>query len=59
AIDAGDNAVAPMTDYAGNARPVDGNADGAALVDMGAYEFVPPVETGGELFLPALRYDVD
>jgi hypothetical protein len=43
-IDAGDNALVPPstpTDYLGNARIIDGNADNAAVVDMGALEAVP------------------
>ena len=39
AVDAGTNAGAPTTDIRGLARPVDGNGDGAAVTDMGAYEF--------------------
>ena len=39
AIDAGTNAVCPATDYRGFPRPVDGNGDGTAICDMGAYEF--------------------
>ncbi|MEI8257655.1 MAG: right-handed parallel beta-helix repeat-containing protein, partial [Deltaproteobacteria bacterium] len=38
-IDAGSNAVAPTTDYAGTGRPVDGDGVGGAVADMGAYEF--------------------
>jgi uncharacterized repeat protein (TIGR01451 family) len=41
AIDAGDNAALPAditTDLAGGPRLVDGNTDGIATVDMGAYE---------------------
>src|SRR5207253_5940235 len=40
AIDAGDNSVPnlPTTDFDGNPRIVDGNNDGAAIVDLGAYE---------------------
>lgn len=43
AIDAGDNAAPslPSTDLDGNPRIVDAN--GTAVVDMGAYEFQPPV----------------
>jgi hypothetical protein len=39
-IDAGDDAAAnmPATDLAGDPRVQDGNADGVATVDMGAYE---------------------
>jgi hypothetical protein len=39
AIDAGDDAVCPATDYLGYARPVDGDSDTSAICDMGAYEF--------------------
>ena len=43
AIDAGTLSVPhlPPTDFAGNPRVVDGNADGRALPDMGAFEFIP------------------
>jgi len=43
AIDAGDNSAPhlPTKDLAGNPRIVDGNGDGDAIVDMGAYEFQP------------------
>ena len=39
-----DRAVAPLlssADYNGAPRPLDGNADGVAAVDLGAFEFVP------------------
>jgi uncharacterized repeat protein (TIGR01451 family) len=42
AIDAGTNTGAPTVDLDGNPRPLDGNGDGVATVDMGAFEFVPP-----------------
>ncbi len=38
AIDAGRNAGCPVIDQAGNPRPEDGNGDGNAVCDMGAYE---------------------
>jgi hypothetical protein len=40
AIDAGDNAGAPATDQrgAGFPRKKDGNFDGSAIVDIGAFE---------------------
>jgi hypothetical protein len=39
AIDAGNNVGAPTTDQRGNRRPRDGNGDGVAIVDIGAFEF--------------------
>ena len=39
AIDAGNNAGAPMDDQRGFIRPVDGDGDGNADVDIGAFEF--------------------
>ena len=38
AIDAGDPTVCPATDQRGFLRPFDGNGDGVAICDMGAYE---------------------
>jgi hypothetical protein len=38
-VDAGTNSGAPLTDIRGLTRPVDGNGDGKAVTDMGAYEF--------------------
>jgi hypothetical protein len=38
-IDSGKNTEAPGTDLDGKARPIDGNDDGIAVVDMGAFEF--------------------
>jgi parallel beta-helix repeat protein len=46
--DAGDNSLIPamlMTDYDGNPRIIDGNSDGTATVDMGAYEFKSGTDT--------------
>ena len=43
-IDAGNNAPFPiliLTDYFGNDRIIDGDANGTATVDMGAHEYVP------------------
>jgi hypothetical protein len=43
AIDAGSNALAPLGDFDGVTRPQDGNGDGVAVFDIGAFEFVNPV----------------
>ena len=43
AIDAADNAICPATDILGVARPADGDGDGNAVCDMGAYEWWEPV----------------
>jgi hypothetical protein len=43
-VDAGTNTGAPSTDFDGNVRPFDGDRNGTAVVDMGAYEYIntPP-----------------
>ena len=42
AIDAGSgDCPPPATDQRGTVRPVDGNGDGVAVCDIGAYEFLP------------------
>jgi hypothetical protein len=38
AIDAGDDSVCPPVDVLGTRRPTDGNGDGHAMCDIGAYE---------------------
>ena len=38
AIDAGSAAGAPSDDFDGRSRPLDGNGDGTAAYDIGAYE---------------------
>ncbi|MCP4708332.1 MAG: right-handed parallel beta-helix repeat-containing protein [Planctomycetes bacterium] len=53
-IDAGDNGgVTTIFDLDGRPRVVDGDGDGVAVVDMGAYEFTtnhrPVAEAGGDL----------
>jgi hypothetical protein len=42
AIDAAIGSICPATDILGLARPVDGNGDGNAVCDMGAYEWRAP-----------------
>ena len=39
AIDTGSSANVPATDFDGNVRPFDGNHDGTANFDIGAYEY--------------------
>jgi hypothetical protein len=50
AIDSGDPQVASVTaeDFDGNLRPVDGNGNGAARRDMGAYELQPTGPGSGD-----------
>jgi parallel beta-helix repeat protein len=46
-VDAGNNSTPnlPATDFDGNPRVVDGNGDGIAVVDLGAYELAPTTIT--------------
>jgi hypothetical protein len=49
AIDAGTNVGCPSTDQRGVARPVDGDEDGTAACDIGAYEY-----KRSKVFLPII-----
>ncbi len=51
AIDAGDDANCPATDQRGVIRPIDGDEDGEAVCDIGAFEAVPPAN---EIYLPVI-----
>lgn len=41
-IDQGSSSVCPATDQLGLSRPVDGDGNGSAICDMGAFEYRPP-----------------
>jgi serine protease len=45
AVDAGTNTDAPASDIDGDPRPIDGNGDGVAIVDIGADEALPSADT--------------
>jgi hypothetical protein len=54
AIDAGDPTNCPQVDQRGVSRPVDGNLNGEARCDMGAFEF-QPVTDSRTIYLPTVR----
>ena len=41
AIDAGTNTGCPLSDQRGSPRPIDGDGNGSAICDMGAFEYNP------------------
>lgn len=61
AIDSGTNDGCPPTDFDGVVRPQDGNGDGIATCDMGAFEFpAPPVSNdnfASAKIVPLLPFD--
>ncbi|NJP07127.1 MAG: hypothetical protein HC837_16665 [Chloroflexaceae bacterium] len=54
AIDAGSTTSCPATDQRGIARPVDGNGDGTAICDVGAYEYTLALASE-YVYLPLVR----
>ena len=52
AIDAGTNASCPATDQRGVVRPAEGNGDGAATCDIGAFELAQPYRLDYHVYLP-------
>ena len=51
AIDSGNNITCETIDQRGWGRPVDGDEDGSAICDIGAYEYVPGMQF---VYLPIL-----
>lgn len=53
-IDTGNNAYAPADDLDGQTRPLDGDGNGSAIADMGAYE---EVYTNVDLVVESITFD--
>jgi len=51
AIDTADPIICPATDQRGVPRPIDGNGDGEALCDIGAFDYI---YTRSILFFPLI-----
>lgn len=54
AVDAGDDEACPAADARGAARPADGDEDGTAVCDIGAFELVPEIDLEWTLQLPVI-----
>jgi hypothetical protein len=54
AIDAGSSAHCQAFDQRGYDRPIDGNGDGLAVCDIGAFEFDPDRDGVNKIFLPLI-----
>jgi hypothetical protein len=59
AIDAGDNTGCPPTDQRGVTKPQDGNDDGTAICDIGAFELVTPAPFVTRLYEQVLNREPD
>ncbi len=58
AIDAGNDAACEATDQRGEPRPADGDQDGTAICDIGAYEVQPPPALVGGIVAPVNKLEL-